>query len=387
MYKIKSFLPTKLIFEVGAINKLPEEVEKLGNKAMIVTGRHSTKKSGLLERVKKLLNDAGIFSIVFDKVIPNPLSTHVDEAADIAKRENIDFVIGLGGGSPIDTAKCVAVASVNDGGIWRFVDVNKDDVPQKALPIVAVPTTHGTGTEADPFAVITNPETKEKIGTGYDVTFPTISIVDPEVMLTLPKDQTAYTSMDAFYHSIEAFLNKNSNPYSDLLALDSMKRVITNLPVAYEDGGNIEARTELTWANTEAGMTETLTGVIANHGIEHGLSGHYQEITHGLGLCITGPYLFEHFFDDAYHKLAIVGREVFSINEYEDKRAARLMITKLRFFQDQFDLNKKLSEIDVKREDLKKIASTAYRTMKGVVVASPGNLNENDLLQILEKSY
>lgn len=387
MYEINSFLPTRIIFKIGAVNKLPEKASQLGKKAMILTGRHSTKESGLLDRVKKLLGDVGIESVVFDKVIPNPLSTHVDEAADIARKENIEFVIGLGGGSPIDTAKCVAVAAVNDGGIWRFVDVEKDDVPKKALPIIAIPTTHGTGTEADPFAVITNPETNEKIGTGYDVTFPTISLVDPEVMLTLPKDQTAYTSMDAFYHSIEAFLNKESNPYSDLLALDSMKRVITNLPVAYEDGSNLEARTELTWANTEGGITETLTGVIANHGIEHGLSGHYQEITHGLGLCITGPYLFEHFFDDAYHKLAIIGREVFSTNEYDDKRAASLMITKLRFFQEQFSLNKRLSELNVKKDDLAKIASTAYRTMKGVVVASPGNLKENDLLQILEKAY
>ncbi|MEA2067457.1 MAG: iron-containing alcohol dehydrogenase [Thermotogota bacterium] len=387
MYKITSFLPTRIIFEVSAVKRLPEEAKKLGKKAMIVTGRHSTKESGLLDRVKKLLKDAGIESIVFDKVIPNPLSTHVDEAADIARKENIEFVIGLGGGSPIDTAKCVAVAAINDGGIWRFVDVEKDDIPAKALPIIAIPTTHGTGTEADPFAVLTNPETKEKIGTGYDVTFPAVSLVDPEVMLTLPKDQTAYTSMDAFYHSIEAFLNIKSNPYSDLLALDSMKRVVTNLPVAFEDGSDIEARTELTWANIEAGITETLTGVIANHCIEHGLSGYYQEITHGLGLCITGPYLFEHFFDDAYHKLAVVGREVFSVNEYDDKRAARLMITKLRFFQEQFNLNKKLSGLGVKKDVLEKIASTAYRTMKGIVVESPGNLEEKDLLQVLEMSY
>ncbi|MFO7882700.1 MAG: iron-containing alcohol dehydrogenase [Kosmotogaceae bacterium] len=387
MYKINSFLPTRIIFEVGAVNKLPKKAKKLGKKSMIVTGRHSTKKSGLLDRVQKLLNEAGIASIVFDKVIPNPLSTHVDEAADIAKKENIDFVIGLGGGSPIDSAKSIAVASANERNIWDYFDVTKNYKPEKALPIIAITTTHGTGTEADPFTVLTNPETKEKIGTGFDVTFPTVSLVDPELMLTLPKDQTVYTSMDAFYHCIEAFLNQEANPYSDIIALDAMKRIVTNLPLAYEKLNDLEARTELTWANTEGGIVQTVTGVIVNHAIEHGLSGYYQEITHGLGLCITGPYLFEHIFEEVYKKLAIVGREVFSVNEYNDRRAAKLMIAKLRFFQKQFDLNQKLSELGVKKDDLKSMASTAYKTMRGVITPTPGNLKEEDLLTILESSY
>lgn len=387
MYKINSFLPTRIIFEVGAVNKLSKEAKKLGKKAMIVTGRHSTKKSGLLDRVKKLLGDGGIEFVVFDKVIPNPLSTHVDEAVKIAIEENVDFVIGLGGGSPIDSAKSIAVAAKNGRNIWDYFDVTKDLKPNQALPIIAITTTHGTGTEADPFTVITNPETKEKIGTGFDVTFPSVSLVDPEVMLTLPKDQTVYTSMDTFYHCIEAFLNKEANPYSDLVALDAMKRVVTNLPLAYKNGNDLEARTELTWANTEGGIVQTVTGVIANHAIEHGLSGYYQEITHGFGLCITGPYLFETLFEDIYQRLAIVGREVFSVNEYNDNRAAKLMIAKLRFFQDQFNLNQRLSALGVKRDDLSKMAATAYKTMQGVIEPTPGNLKEKDLLEILEKSY
>ncbi|OAA29459.1 alcohol dehydrogenase [Kosmotoga arenicorallina S304] len=387
MYNFKAFLPTKLVFGAKAVEKLPKEVKKLGTKAMIVTGRHSTKKSGLLDRVLTLLKGADISTVVYDRITPNPTTEQVNEAADIAKKEGVQFVIGLGGGSPIDSAKCIAIATTNEGGIWDYVKVGGGKKPKSALPIVAIPTTHGTGTEADPFAVITNPETKTKIGIGYDVIFPSVSLIDPEVMLTLPKNQTAYTSMDAFYHSIEAFLNKNANPYSDLLAIDSMKRIISNLPIAYEDGLDINARTELTWANTEAGITETLTGVIANHAIEHGISGYYPHIAHGFGLCITGPYLFEHIFDFVFERLARVGREVFGIYECDDKRAARMMIGKLKDFQERFGLNKKLSALGVEKGTLGDMVETSYNAMYGVIETTPGDLKKEDLFKILERAF
>ncbi|PLV58707.1 iron-containing alcohol dehydrogenase [Thermotoga sp. KOL6] len=387
MFKVSYYLPTEIVFKIGALNELPEKAKSLGKKALIVTGRTSTKKTGLLQRVQNLLKEAGVESIVYDKIIPNPISDHVDEAAEIVRKEGVDFIVGLGGGSPIDSAKAISITAPNEGKFWDYVPVGGGKIPEKSIPVVAIPTTHGTGTEADPFAVITNPETKEKVGIGYRNTFPVLSIVDPEVMKTLPKDQTAYTSMDAFYHAIEAFLNINANPYSDVLALDSMKRIVTYLPIAYENGEDIEARTNLAWASTEAGITETLTGVIANHALEHGLSGFYPEITHGLGLCITGPYLFEYIFDHAYERLAIVGREVFGVYETNDKKAGRLAIKKLRDFQEMFGLNKKLSELGVKKEDIPKIAETGYRVLNGVVVVTPGNLTAKDMEEILYRCY
>ncbi|MGE0033835.1 MAG: iron-containing alcohol dehydrogenase, partial [Pseudothermotoga sp.] len=201
----ESYLPTRIVFGVGAIEKLPKFVKDLGKKAMIVTGRKSTKVTGLLDRVKGMLERVGIDVLVFDKVQPNPISDHVDEAAKIAIQHNADFIIGLGGGSPIDSAKAIAIAAAMKDSFWNYTSAGGNKKPDRALPVVAVPTTHGTGTEADPFAVITNPRTKEKVGIGYDVVFPKISIVDPSLMTSLPKDQTAYTSMDAFYHSLEAY--------------------------------------------------------------------------------------------------------------------------------------------------------------------------------------
>ncbi|MGJ8455583.1 iron-containing alcohol dehydrogenase [Pseudothermotoga sp. U03pept] len=382
-----AFLPTKIVFGEGSIEKLSSLAKNLGTKALLVTGKKSTKKTGLLDRVIDLLKRVGIESIVYDKIQPNPINDDVDEAAQIAIRERVEFVVGLGGGSAIDSAKAIAITAAMGGKFWEYVPVGGGKKPTKALPVIAIPTTHGTGTEADPFAVITNPRTNEKVGIGYDVIFPKFSIVDPALMTTLPKDQTAYTSMDAFYHSLEAFLNIDANVYSDILAIDSMKRIVANLQTAFDHPDNMYARTNLAWASTEAGITETLTGVIANHAIEHGLSGFNPQLAHGLGLCITGPYLLEYMFDECYERLSTLAREIFNIQEFDVRKSARLFIEKLYEFQENFKLNPKLSTLGFKEEDLEKIAHVAFNTMKGVVTKSPKKLGEEDLLQVIKRAF
>ncbi|HON03715.1 MAG TPA: iron-containing alcohol dehydrogenase [Fervidobacterium sp.] len=383
----EAYLPTKLLFGVDSLEKLPSLVKPLGNVAMVVTGRSSTKRTGLLDRTVELLKKAGVESIIYDKVQPNPVSYDIDEAAQIARERKVDFVVGLGGGSAIDSAKAIAITAAMGGKFWDYVEVGGGKKPDKALPVIAIPTTHGTGTEADPFAVITNPETNEKVGIGYDVIFPKVSIVDPRVMVTLPADQTAYTSMDAFYHSLEAFLNIDANPYSDILAIDSMRRVAEYLPIGYKDGYNLEARENLAWASTEAGITETLTGVIANHAIEHGLSGFHPELAHGLGLCITGPYLLEYIFEESYERLAILAREVFGVRYLASRKAATAFIDELRLLQENFGLNLKLSSLGFKEDELDRIANVAYKAMYNVVVKTPKKLLPQDLSEIIKRAF
>ncbi|MCL4408500.1 MAG: iron-containing alcohol dehydrogenase, partial [Thermotogae bacterium] len=160
--KFTYFLPTKIVFGSGKINDLGDLVKHMGKKALIVTGGKSAKSTGLLDKVMKQLDKVGIDHLHFDKIVPNPLATTVDEGAKVARDENCDFVIGIGGGSPIDSAKMIAVVAKAGGNCWDYTNVGGGKTPKVALPIVAIPTTHGTGTEADPFAVVTNPKTKEK---------------------------------------------------------------------------------------------------------------------------------------------------------------------------------------------------------------------------------
>ncbi len=388
MYAFEAFLPTRIVFGAGKVGELRKYIEGLGKKAMIVTGRRSTKESGLLDRVLQILRSKGIDAVVFDKITPNPVLESVDEGARIARQEKVEFIIGLGGGSAIDSGKAIAVAACSGGSYWDYTRVGGRKRPRCALPIVAIPTTHGTGTEADPFLVITNTKTKEKLGEGFGkLTFPVVSIVDPETMVTLPKDQTAYTSMDAFYHSLEVFLNVNAYPYSDVLALDSMKRVVSNLRVAYENPRDIEARSELAWASTEAGITETLVGVVANHALEHGLSGFNDRVVHGLGLCTLGPHFLEYIFDHAYRRIAIVGREVFGVQEIDDKRAAALAINKLWEFQEVYGCNMPIRELGIAKEDFQEMAEIVYRMFKGLAEVTPGKPGVEDFVKIYEMAW
>ncbi len=385
--KFTYFLPTKIVFGQGKINDLGDLVKGIGKRALIVTGGKSAKSTGLLDKVVKQLDEAKIGHVHFDKIVPNPLSTTVDEGAKVAKDENCDFVIGIGGGSPIDSAKMIAVVAKSGGNCWDYTNVGGGKIPKSALPIVAIPTTHGTGTEADPFAVVTNPKTKEKIGVGFDVTFPVLSIVDPELMISLPANQTASTGMDAFYHAIESYINVNHQPASDLLALEAISLINQYLPIAYKDGKNIEARTALAWASTAAGICETLSGCIANHALEHPVSGYYN-VTHGVGLCATGPALFEYILKDVKERLAKVALTMGAPSEITDtEELAKMSIELLRRLQKSVDLDVTLSKIGVERSKIKTLATDAMRTMGGLVDVTPGNLKLKDLEEIYERSF
>ncbi len=381
------FLPTRLVFGVGSVNKVGEFAKSLGKKTLIVTGKSSTKKTGLLDRVIAILEKNGVETVVFDEIVPNPLSTTVDKGAEFANKEGCDLVIGLGGGSPVDSAKLIAVVAKDGGHCWDYTGSGGGRVPKSALPVIAIPTTHGTGTESDPFAVVTNTETDEKIGVGFDQTFPTVSIVDPEVMKTLPPYQTAATGMDAFYHAIESYINANHQPTSDLLALEAMSLINHYLPIAYRDGNNIEARTALAWASTAAGICETLSGCIANHSLEHPISAHY-DATHGAGLCATGPAFFDYIRPHTKERLARVAQIMGAPeSEIDIDKLSKMSIELIHRLQKSVDIDITLRDLGVEKSMLGRLAEDAMRTMGALVEVTPGNLKTKDLERILEMSY
>lgn len=242
-------IPTRILFGCGEIKKLATETLP-GKKAMIIiSGGTSMRKYGYLDKVIGFLTENDVASIVYDKILPNPIKSHVMEAAAICREQGCDFIIGLGGGSTIDSAKAIAVMACNDGDFWNYVTggSGKGRPVTKALPIVAIPTTAGTGTEADPWAVITNEEKQEKIGFGCSLTFPALSIIDPELMISIPPHLTAYQGFDAFFHAAEGFIANCATPISDLYALEAIRLLYKYLPVAVNDGKNLKARAKVAW--------------------------------------------------------------------------------------------------------------------------------------------
>lgn len=229
------YLPTKLLYGAGCLSALGG-CALPGRKALLVTSAgQSAKRHGYLGRVEEQLTQAGVRAVLYDQITPNPTKAEVMAGAALCRKEGCDFVLGLGGGSSIDAAKAISVMARNPGDYWDYVSGGTGKgkaVPNAPLPVVAVTTTAGTGTEADPWTVTTNEETQEKIGFGYEKTFPVLSVVDPELMVSVPPRLTAYQGFDALFHSTEGYLNRTASPISDLMALEAIRLIGKSLPRA-----------------------------------------------------------------------------------------------------------------------------------------------------------
>lgn len=283
-------VPTTLVFGPGRLNELGTTAPlPQGRQAMIVIGASGNiLRQGYLARVQGLLADRCVKSVVFDGVRANPRTEDVDTAAAMARNLGVDFIVALGGGSVIDSAKCIALAAAVDGPFWDNMASQKFD-GIKGLPVLAIPTTSGTGTEGNAVAVLCGPEGKR--GFVHPAFHPALAIIDPELTRSVPQRLTAITGMDAFFHAVECFLSTARQPMSDMLCLEAAHLVTRFLPTAVEDGDDLNARTALSWASLAAGMCLSLSSPISQHALEYSFSGSNPESQHGAGLVLLcRPY-------------------------------------------------------------------------------------------------
>jgi alcohol dehydrogenase len=387
------YVPTRILFGCGKLSELRTTPHLPGKKALVVIGASGAmRKYGYHDRVIEYLGENGVETVVYDKIQPNPICEHVEEGASVAKENGCDFVVGLGGGSTLDSSKSIAVMAVNPGRYWDYIargSGGRKKPPNGALPIVAVTTTAGTGTEADPWTVITKSDTNEKIGWGNDSTFPCLSIVDPELMLSVPPKTTAYTGMDAFFHSVETYLATVSQPASDCLALSAVSLITEYLPVAIRDGANIEARTKLAWANTAAGLCEGLSCCISQHSMEHAISAYYPEVAHGAGLTMLSVAYFSHLAERNPARFPDLARAMGeNIDGLSEKDAAMEFVTGLKKLIRDIGLEEeKLSDFGVTRQDLKTFAENAFFAMGSLFAITPVDLKMDDVVTIYENAY
>ncbi|MEE1490857.1 MAG: iron-containing alcohol dehydrogenase [Massilioclostridium sp.] len=381
------YMPTRIFFGEGELNRLG--TEKLpGSKALIVlSAGNSMKRFGYLDRVKALLEQNNTGYVVFDKILPNPIKKHVMEGAALARAEGCDFVLGLGGGSSIDSAKTIAIMAANEGNLWDYITGGSGKgkpIPNPALPIVAVTTTAGTGTESDPWAVVTKEETGEKIGIGIDATFPALSIVDPELMVSVPPMLTAYQGFDALFHSTEGYIANIANPISDMYALKAIELVGKYLPRAVKNGEDQKARAMVALANTLSGFVESTSSCTSEHGIEHALSGYHPDLPHGAGLIMISLAYYKAFVDVSADRYITMARAL-----------GRTDVTKPEDFLDalaqlQVDCGVdglKLSDYQIDNKNFVKYAEHAMDIMPGLFAVDPRPLQVEEVVSILRESY
>lgn len=382
------YIPTRIFFGCGELKRLGKE-QMPGRKALIViSAGGSMRRHGYVDKVVRLLiENGGIESVIFEKVQPNPTKSHVMEAAGICRKESCDFVIGLGGGSSIDSAKAIAIMATNEGDYWDYIlsgSGKGKSYKNKPLPVVAIPTTAGTGTEADPWAVITNEALNEKIGFGTADMFPAISIVDPELMVSIPPHLTAYQGFDAFFHAAEGYIANCATPLSDIYALESMRLLYKYLPVAVNNGNDLKARTKVALASMLAGMVESTSSCTSEHSLEHAMSAYYPELPHGAGLISISLAYFGTFKNDCMKRFMKMAETM------TGKKSARPsdFLEALESMQKQCGVHEiKMSDYGITPEDFNKMKENARMTMGGLFACDPRPITGDEILDIFRKSY
>ena len=369
MLNFEFTLRTKIIFGAGEIVKLGKEVKRVGHKPLLVTGKKSMRKTGILDKVLDILGQVKIKPVLFEKIEPNPRNTTVDEAGRLARDEGCDMVIGLGGGSAMDAAKGIAVVAVSNRPVWDHIysGENETYIPiRKALPIVCVPTIAATGSEADRGGVITNNDTNEKAGIFGEPLFPTFSIVDPELTFTCPKDYTIDGGIDIISHVIESYFTGTTNAYlQDRMTESIIRTVIRYLPDVVKDPEDIEARTHLSWSSTLAlsGLiNQGRGGFFPLHALEHAVSGHY-DISHGRGLALLLPALMKYTMPARPKKFTELGTNVFGLNFNgdTDEQAALKSINAMINFLASVERHLRFSDLGINDEKFERMADDTIK--------------------------
>jgi alcohol dehydrogenase class IV len=348
---------SEIVFGTGRVAEAGEIVLKYGKRCLMVT----TPDAPLLplyDRVRKILTDAGVEVAHFDGVIPNPTTETSAAGAQMAVEHKADVILGLGGGSSMDAAKAIAVEATHDGSAWEYLFYKEPAPdPSKVLPVVAISTTSGTGSQVTQVSVITNTAERDKSALYNPVIFPKVAIVDPELMLTLPKSVTAPTGFDVFCHSFESLINPGTGAYVELLAKEAICLVVENLPKVLANGSDIKAREKMAWADTMAGLCIASAGVTLPHGMCMAVGGMYPHVAHGEALAILYPACTRFTATAAEEQYAFMAKAINpELEKIPESEAAEYAYTEIIGFLKTIGLYKNLKEVNMPKEEIEMLA-------------------------------
>ena len=375
--------PTKIISGIGSTAEIIKELNDLHAKKVLLITDPGLVQAGVAQQVVEMLKQAAVEVEIFDAVEPDPSIQVATKAAEMAKNAKANVLIALGGGSAIDTAKSAALLVTNGGYLKDYAGVNK--VVKPILPLIAVPTTAGTGSEVTIFAVMSDPENQEKFTISSALIAPAVAVLDPLLTLKLPPSVTAFTGMDALTHAIEAFTSSIAQPATDALALSAIKLVLKHLPVAVGRGDNIKARDGMLQASLLAGIAFNNAFLGLAHAIASPLGGHFH-VPHGLANAVMLPYVMEYNLPTAVRRYAEIGCAL-GLQAVGDTPRAVAEKTVAAITQLARDINipEKLSNIGAKEELLPLVARDALKSIQ--LKFNVRNASEKEILALLQKAY
>lgn len=379
---------TTVYFGVGAINKIQDIAKDLKSKGIdkviVMSGRNAYKATGAWDVVEKALKDNGIGYVNYDKVTPNPTTHHVDEATAMAKEFGAKAIISIGGGSPTDAGKSVAILLENEGKTASDVYEFKF-TPEKAAPIVSINLTHGTGTETNRFAVVTIPEKNYKPAIAYDCIYPTYAIDDPALMVKLSPKQTRYVSIDAINHVVEAATSKVASPYTVTLAAEVVNLVTKYLPDAIVNPEDLTARYYLAYAAMMAGVCFDNGLLHYTHALEHPLSAVKSDLSHGLGLAMLLPAVIKAMYNDKKDVLNYILAPM--ITDFDNPTPIKVAQDVQKWLA-SVDVKEKLEDIGFTADDVDKLVDLTFETpsLAGLLSIAPSGNSKEIVKQIYTDS-
>lgn len=388
MQSFEFFNSVRLLFGTGQFQRLGERAADCGRRAMLVTGRSSARETGLLHRALDLLDDAGVDVTLFDGVMPNPTDEIVEEGGELAREAGIDLVIGLGGGSPMDAAKGIAVAATHDAPVSEFLKPpDKAEPTDATLPLICATTTSGTSSELTPYAVITIKDLTMKSSIGGDHIYPKVAIVDPELTLTCPPSVTANTGADVLAHAMEGYFSTVASPVTEACSERAIGLVGQHLPRAVSAPEDLSAREGMSLANVFAGYTLSNCGATVLHALEHPMSAHYPELPHGAGLAVLMVAYAERYWEEDPYKFGRITQLLGDAPYVAPEHVADGAADALRNLLGRIGLNVGLEDLGVERDLLPTIAADAMHYMEGAITKTPVELSREELIELLEASY
>lgn len=363
---------------------LAEEITNRHFKKAFIISDNGLVECGIVQKVISVLIKNKIPSVIFSDVTPEPSVRDVTNALTELKRSNADFILAIGGGSPIDTAKAISIIFKNP----KFADVvslsgHRDNLAEP-LPIIAIPTTAGSASETSKSFVINDEIIGKKIICFNDKCLPIETIIDAELMASMPDIVTLSSGFDALIHAIESLISKKANVFTKTLAREAINLIVKNLPLCYDDPNNLEARENMAYAEYMAGISFTNSGLGIAHSIAHGITGKFK-IQHGIVLAMVMPAVlkFNMYSSSASEYKAIA--EAFGENTTSLKKdeICRSTIKAFEEFRNSFNIPKKLSDYGIKESDLDEIALNSYDD--ACTEANPRECTMTDIYTILKK--
>jgi len=383
--KLTLFRTTKrILFGLGAVEKTGAEAQLLKTKKVLIITDTGVIQAGLLDAVEKSLQSVNLPFVIFDGVEPDPRIEVVEKSVEKAKKEGINLIIGLGGGSSLDIAKVTSILMNNSGKIDSFFGI--DLVPNPGVPVILIPTTAGTGSEVTPIAILSDTKEKLKKGIVSPTLFPEVAIVDPKLTIGLPPSVTAFTGMDALTHAIEAYYSVNATDLSDLLAFRAMELISKNLRMAYAYGENLTARSNMMEGSLLAGIAFANAGVGAVHAFAYPLGGEFH-LAHGLTNTLMLPYLMRYNIlgcPDRFAQMArAFGEKVEGLSDLDAAETAVRFVERL---SDDIRVPRRLRDVGIPEKAIPGLAEAAMKVTR-LLANNPRKVTLEDAVAIYKSAY